>query len=234
MGGTWSTKRGDMVLALSSYSRSWVDNAGDFLAPPTSPSGRRELTAHLVGCRNRMRAMPTILPFSCGREREHRTNLPVGATAGLASSAASSISRSSESRRSAHGNLSNRAAPRSHPIRGLRTPLSVPDAGRGAERGRYLLVARQLLRELIHENPGYPKGSCHQVLGRHDGRGISPTSIRPCRSHPVRASQVRGGRTGAGPGGRGADIRHPSNQAADDRGSTPRAPAMCFRKFCRT
>ena len=64
-------------------------------------------------------------------------------------------------------------------------------------------------------------------------RGPSSSPIRPYRNHATRMSHVRGAATGSGPGAGRTGKHQPRNHAADERGSSPRAPGRCFRQFCR-
>jgi len=66
------------------------------------------------------------------------------------------------------------------------------------------------------------------------GAGASRVSRRPCRRHPMRASQVCALATGGGSDGEVTVARHPVNHGADDRGSSPLAPRMCFLKLFST
>jgi hypothetical protein len=71
-------------------------------------------------------------------------------------------------------------------------------------------------------------------LGRGAPAGASSTSIDPNRCHPTAASQVRGATTGDSAIIAGTTCLQPLNHAAEERGSKPPTPRICFRQFCRT
>ncbi len=69
---------------------------------------------------------------------------------------------------------------------------------------------------------------------RRSRTGASSSPISPYRCQPTAASQVRGATTGDRVGSTGIRLPQPLNQAADEHGSTPPLPGMCFRQFCST
>ena len=59
-------------------------------------------------------------------------------------------------------------------------------------------------------------------------RGPSSVPSRPCHFQPMCRSQVRARATGDGLGTVVAGTRQPANHAADERGSRPLPPRMCY------
>jgi len=123
------------------------------------------------------------------------------------------------------------------PRRGSREcrAIRISPLGRAAGKRRYF-VSDEEEPDGLFAHPGTAGAEFplfgYVVLGGRGRSGASSSPISPSRRQPTAASQVRAATTGDAAGVVEGIFFHPLNQTAEEHGSNPRMPSICFRQFC--